>query len=179
MTEKLINTFEEGVIALLLVAMTLLVFVEVILRFGFNTGVMWMEEITLLLSAWMVLFGASYGIRVGAHIGVDALVRHVRPSLRRIYGIIAVSLSMVYCGLIAYGAWVYLVKIRRIGIELEDLPWPKWIAHSILLIGMVLLALRLGQLLLQIFRGQTSGFTMADEASKALEDIKIETEARS
>jgi len=178
MIANFLNKIEEGIIALLLVTMTLLVFTEVVMRFGFNTGVMWMEEVTLHVSAWMVLFGASYGVRVGAHIGVDALIKHVDPKLQRIFGIIAVSLSILYCALLSYGAWVYLAKIYSIGIEMEDLPVPKWIAHSIMLLGMLLLAYRLGVLLLQILRGETRGFEMADEAHKALEDIKADKEFR-
>ena len=66
MLSRLINSAEEVIIALLLVTMTLLVVFEVVLRFGFGTGVLWMEELTLHMSAWFVLFGASYGVKVGA-----------------------------------------------------------------------------------------------------------------
>ena len=178
MNASFFNKIEEGIIALLLVSMTLLVFVEVVMRFGFHTGFMWVEELTLHISAWMVLFGASYGVRVGAHIGVDALIKHVSPGLQRVFGVIAVSLSILYCALLGYGAWIYLSKIHKIGIEMEDLPFPKWIAHSIMLFGMILLALRLFILLIQIIRGKTRGFEMADEAKKALEDIKAGQELR-
>jgi C4-dicarboxylate transporter DctQ subunit len=90
-----------------------------------------------------VLFGVSYGLKVGAHIGVDAFVRLFRPLGQRILTGIAILLSLVYCGLFIYGAWVYLEKMHMIGIELEDIPIQTWIAHSILLIGLVLLSLRL------------------------------------
>ena len=75
MLSRIINSIEETIICLLLASMTLLVFVEVVMRFMFGIGVMWAQELTLHLSAWMVLFGVSYGIKVGAHIGVDALVK--------------------------------------------------------------------------------------------------------
>jgi TRAP-type C4-dicarboxylate transport system permease large subunit len=140
---QLIDKTEEAIISLLLVAMTLLVFWEVILRFGFGTGVSWGQEATLHLSAWFVLFGVSYGLRVGAHIGVDAFVRMFRPLGQRILTTIAILLSLVYCGLFVYGAWVYLAKMRMIGIELEDIPVQTWLAHGILLVGLVLLSLRL------------------------------------
>ena len=51
---QIINNLEEAIIALLLASMTILVFVEVVLRFGFGIGFMWGEEVTLHLSAWMV-----------------------------------------------------------------------------------------------------------------------------
>jgi C4-dicarboxylate transporter DctQ subunit len=73
-----------------------------------------------------------------------------------------------------YGAWVYLHKLLKIGIELEDLPVPKWIAHSILLLGFGLLALRLLELGGRILKGTSSGFEHADEAKEALRDVEKE-----
>ena len=127
--------------------MTLLVLVEVVMRFGFNTGFLWVQELTLHASAWLVLFGASYGIKVGAHIGVDSVVKMIPSGTRRWVSMAAVGLSLIYCGLFMYGGWIYLAKMLKIGIELEDLPIPRWIAHSVLFIGFFLLALRLIQLL--------------------------------
>lgn len=168
MFSRIINSIEESIIALLLASMTLLVFLEVVLRFGFGKGLMWAQELTLHLSAWMVLFGVSYGIKVGSHIGVDALVKIMPPTARRVISGIAVSACLFYCGLFMKGSWVYLTKIQMIGIELEDMPIPKWIAHSILFIGMVLIAIRLLILLWAIFTGKADGFKLADEAKESM-----------
>ena len=169
---RIVNGLEEGIISLLLVTMTLLVFLEVVLRFGFHIGFLWVEELTLHLSAWMVLFGASYGVKVGSHIGVDALVRVLPSQTRRIVTLVAIALCLVYCVLFIEGAWVYLAKVHKIGIELEDLPIPKWIAHSILLIGFVLLAIRFLQLGWMVITGKTDGFRHADEAKDALKQLE-------
>jgi len=168
MFSRIVNGLEEAIISLLLASMTLLVFVEVVLRFGFGTGLMWAQELTLHLSAWMVLFGASYGVKVGSHIGVDALVKVLPPLPRRIVSGIAVLCCLVYCALFIEGAWVYLSKVHSIGLELEDLPIPKWIAHSILLIGMLMLAWRLLQLLWAIITGRQDGFKLSDEAQESM-----------
>ena len=165
---RIVNQAEEAIISLLLVAMTLLVFTDVVLRFGFNAGMIWSEELTLHLSAWFVLFGVSYGLKVGAHIGVDALVRQFSPLGQRILTGIAVVLSLVYCGLFIYGAWIYLSKMKKIGIELEDLPIPTWVAHGILLIGFVLLSIRLLELLWAVATGRKSGFGHKDEAEESM-----------
>jgi C4-dicarboxylate transporter, DctQ subunit len=168
MVVRLINNLEEIIIALLLATMTLLVFVEVVLRFGFGIGLMWSQELTLHLSAWMVLFGASYGIKVGSHIGVDALVKILPPAVRKIVSGVSVIACLVYCGLFSEGAWVYLSKMHKIGIELDDMPIQKWVAHSILLIGMLLIAVRLLILLWGIFTGKAEGFQLADEAKESM-----------
>jgi len=174
MFARLTDQLEEGVISLLLVGMTVLVFVEVVMRFVFSAGFLWVEELTLHISAWMVLFGASYGVKVGAHIGVDAIVRLLPPAVRRLASMFAVVLCLVYCALFGYGAWVYLAKVHKIGIELEDMPIPKWIAHSILFIGFILLAIRFLQLLVALMRGETEGFRAVDEATEVLEHLKRE-----
>ncbi|WP_426417107.1 TRAP transporter small permease [Aestuariirhabdus sp. LZHN29] len=164
----IINSLEEGFLRFLLVGMTLLVFVEVVLRFGFNTGIHWAQEITLLMSAWFVLFGVSYGIKVGAHIGVDAFVKLLPEKPRRLAAIVAVLLCLFYCGLFLYGGWVYLSKLHMIGIELEDVPIPKWIPTSILFIGFVLLSIRFVLLLWNLITGQAEGFKLADEAKESM-----------
>ncbi len=152
--------------------MTLLVFIEVVMRFGFNTGFMWMQELTLHMSAWMVLFGASYGVKVGAHIGVDAVIKLVSPEKRRWLSMIAVILCLVYCVLILYGGWIYLAKVYSISIELDDMPVQKWVAHSILFFGFILLSVRFLQLFRDIYTGKASGFNLADEAANALKEAE-------
>lgn len=164
----IIGKIEEAIIAMLLASMTLLVFGEVVLRFGFGIGMMWAQELTLHLSAWMVLFGVSYGIKVGSHIGVDALVKILPPKVRRVIGGVAVAACLFYTGLFMKGSWVYLAKMHKIGIELDDMPIPKWVAHSILLIGMALIAIRLLILLWGVFTGKNEGFTLTDEAKESM-----------
>lgn len=173
---NLIHKLEENIIALLLVAMTLVVFVETILRFFFGTGVLWAEELTLHLSAWLVLFGASYGLRVGAHIGVDFAVKKFPEQAQRVLTLIMLALALLYCALFIYGAWVYLDKMVMIGIELEDIPVPKWAAHSILLVGFVLIAIRLLEIGVRVFKGEQTRLMMHDEADEAVH-LKQEAEA--
>jgi C4-dicarboxylate transporter DctQ subunit len=169
MISKLTTRLEEGFLAILLVSMTLLVFAEVIMRFVFGAGIHWAQEVTLLLSAWFVLFGASYGVKVGCHIGVDVFVKMLPPGVHRGVTIFALLLSLVYCGLFMYGSWIYLSKLHMIGIELEDLPVAKWIPTSILFIGFVLLAFRLSQLLWKVLKGEEEGFHLVDEAKESME----------
>ena len=171
MLARIVTNVEEGIVSLLLVVMTLVVFVEVVLRFGFNTGMIWADELVLHLSAWMVLLGASYGVKVGSHIGVDAVVRLLPSAVRRVVTLVAIVLCLIYCWLFIQGSWVYLQKVHRIGIELEDLPIEKWLAHSILLIGFVLLAIRFLMLGWHVLQGKSDSFGFADEAKEALETL--------
>ena len=93
---RVIDRLKEGFVSFLLVGMTLLVFFEVVMRFGFNTGFLWVQELTLHASAWLVLFGAFYGIKVDAHIGVDSVIKMIPSRPRRWVSMAAVGLSPIY-----------------------------------------------------------------------------------
>ncbi|KJR98118.1 MAG: C4-dicarboxylate ABC transporter permease [Desulfobulbaceae bacterium BRH_c16a] len=165
---RIINRAEEAIICILLVAITILVFTDVVMRFGFNMGLMWSQELTLHMSAWFVLFGASYGLKVGSHIGMDAFVKLFPAGGRRILTGIGAILALVYCYLVLYGSWIYLAKMKKIGITMEDLPIPVWIANGMLFVGFVFLTVRLLILLWGVITGKTDSFKHADEAKESL-----------
>ncbi len=179
MFARLINSLEEGVISLLLVALALVIVFEIATRLlapaliglGYLPNILWAEELTLTIAAWMVLFGASYGVKVGSHIGADVIVRLLPDRWRRIAGLFAVGLCLVYCALFLYASWEMVKQGFDIGIEMEELPVPEWVAESILLIGFSMLFVRFAQLGLAIIQGKTMGFHLADEASEALEEL--------
>ena len=180
MLGNIINKFEESFLSLLLVCMTLLVFSEVVLRFGFNTGIDWSQEVTLYMMAWFVLFGASYGVKVGAHIGVDSFVKLFPLKIRRVLGVVSVSICIGYCIIFMIGAWNYLAKLKQINIEMEDLEFERWISESIIFLGFLFLIFRFLQLMIKIFKGEAEGFSHIDEAKESLElaaQIKEEEQA--
>ncbi len=68
---QLTDKVEETLIAFFLGAMTILTFVNVVMRYIFNDNILWAVEVTVFLFAWMVLVGASYGVKKHFHIGCD------------------------------------------------------------------------------------------------------------
>ena len=169
---RVLNKVEEAIICLLLVTTTGLVFMDVVMRFGFNSGFIWSQELTLHMSAWFVLFGASYGVKQGSHIGVDAFVKLFPLMGRRLLTTIGCLLALAYCGLVIYGGWIYLSKVRRIGIQLEDIPVATWAARSILIVGFVFLTIRILILLWNVIRGEADVFRHVDEAKESMEIVE-------
>ena len=102
-----VNTIEETLIAILLGLMTLITFVNVVLRYGFNSSLIWGLEVTLIFFAWMVLLGISYGFKITAHLGVDALINLMPDRGRRISAMIAAACCFVYAALVLKGSWDY------------------------------------------------------------------------
>ncbi|MGB1092464.1 MAG: TRAP transporter small permease [Oceanobacter sp.] len=169
---KFINRLEDILIGLMLVTITLLVFVEVVARFGFNTGIHWVQEATLLTSAWMVLLGAAWLVRERAHICVDALTDRLSPEVRRWVLLFAIAIGLTYCGMFLKSSWVYVSKLHMIGIELEDIAIPKWTVVAGLLVGFGLLTLRLLELAVAVWKFEAKGFHEHKESE--LHDTKLD-----
>ncbi len=102
-----IDRIEETGIAVILGLMTAMTFANVVARYGFNSNIFYALELTVFLFAWLVLLGASYGVKKTLHLGVDALVNALPFSSRRTLGLIAVAVCLAYALLLLKGSWDY------------------------------------------------------------------------
>ena len=174
-----LNRIEESFLALMLVGMTLVTFMQVVARYVFNYSFTWAMELTDVLFAWLIFIGASYGVRVGAHIGIDMLVRKLGASAARNVALVATALCMTYSLLLAVGGWQYLAKLYDVGIYMQDIPLPQWMPRVVLPLGFGLLTLRFAQVFYKLLTGGEAHL-LGDEAEDALklrEDIDQESDA--
>ena len=158
---------EEGLITFLMAAMTLVTFMQVIARYVFNYSFVWALELTGVMFAWLIFVGMSYGVRVGAHIGVDAAVKLLGKRPARFVESIAAILCVVYALMVVFGSVQYVYKIYSVGIMMQDIPIQSWIPRVILPLGFLLLAFRFAQILWRIANGQEAHL-LGDEAKEAL-----------
>lgn len=112
--ESFIDRIEETLIAFLLGAMTLITFANVVARKGFNSNILWGLELTVFLFGWLVLLGASYAVKKGSHLGVDAILNMVSAPVRRVFGLIAVGVCIAFTLLLLKGAWDYWANFANL-----------------------------------------------------------------
>ena len=91
--------------------MALAVFVNVVLRYGFSSGLPASEELSRLLFVWMVFIGATAAYPAGEHMAFTSLVGMLRnrPALFMTMTIFIRLLVLVACTLIGWGAWQQVV----------------------------------------------------------------------
>jgi C4-dicarboxylate transporter DctQ subunit len=111
---SLTDRFEENLIAIILGAMTLITFANVVARYVFNSNILWALEGTVFLFAWLVLLGASYAVKIGAHLGVDAVTNMLSPSGRRTVALVAVSVCLAFSFLLLKGSWDYWANFAEL-----------------------------------------------------------------
>jgi C4-dicarboxylate transporter DctQ subunit len=163
-----LNRLEEWLIAFILACMTLITFTQVVARYIFNYSFVWALEVNTFLFGGLIFFGMAYGVRVGTHIGVDAVVKTMSPRAARIAGALAAALCVVYSVIMFYGGTLYVDKMYQIGIEAQDVPIPQWVPRLVLPIGFGLLIVRYSMQFYRIVTGKEAGFHLADEAAEAL-----------
>lgn len=138
---NVINHLEEGFMGVTLAFMTLLTFIQVVLR-EFGTGWVWSLEATTYAFAWLVLIGMSYGVRTQSHIAVDLATRKLPAPVRRVVALTAVGLCLVYCGFMFYGGSVFVDRLMVLGNNARDIPLPRWLLTGIMPVAFALLAYR-------------------------------------
>ncbi len=91
--------------------MALAVFVNVVLRYGFGSGVAASEELSRLLFVWMVFIGATAAYPAGEHMAFTSLVALLRDKPVAMTGITVLIRALVVfaCALVAWGAWQQVV----------------------------------------------------------------------
>lgn len=194
------DKFEETLIALLLGAMTIITFANVVAR-ARDTNILWALEATVYLFAWMVLLGASYGVKHTFHIGVDVIVRLLPANVRRTVTLVAVFACLVFCLLMLKGSWDYwwAFASKRAFLEVNDIPmpaflqfladWlndgeeyekiPRFIPYFVLPLSMSLLTIRFVQAAIRVYKGEQELLVESHEAESAIAEQNAEQHSAS
>jgi C4-dicarboxylate transporter DctQ subunit len=138
---RILDRLEEILIASLMAAATILIFISVVHRFG--TGVRflypylirihisWAQELCIYMFIWMAKFGAAYGVRTGIHVGVDVLINRLNPRWQK--GVTFVVGTM--------GA-KFVIELMSTDQVSPDLELPSWIVYACIPLGSYLMSFR-------------------------------------
>ena len=97
----------HGVMAICLGVMATVVFVNVVLRYGFGTGIAASEELSRLLFVWTVFVGAAAAYPKGELMAFTLLLTRLegKPRARAVLTIVIRLLVIAASGMVALGAW--------------------------------------------------------------------------
>lgn len=108
--ERLFLAANRWALILILAAMSLIIFTNVVLRYVFGESIPWGEEVSRHLMIWLTFVGAGPVLRYGGHIAVenlqDALPRRIAVALRVL---VALLLFAFFVFMVWYG-WLYMER---------------------------------------------------------------------
>ena len=109
---------------------------NVLLRYGFNTGSVWSQELEWHLMSPICLFGMSYALRHGEHVRVDVLFASYSQRNKYLVEFVTALLSMAISLIIIKLSWAYVLQSWSIGIS------GRYILKGLIPLGFALLFLQ-------------------------------------
>ena len=97
--------FLSVIIAIMLAVMVVLVFGNVVMRYGFNSGITLSEELSRWLFVWLTFLGAVIALNERGHLGTDTLVARLPVMGKKICLGVSYALMLYMCWLIFWGTW--------------------------------------------------------------------------
>lgn len=128
-----------------LLAMTLMVTMDVTLRYVFNAPTKWANEFSAYLAVLVIFLGISYVLRENAHIRVDVVVRKLPRRAQDWIRVITSVILLGYIIILFHLTWDVLVMnfaINKSSFTAMDVPiWPiqAFIPLGLAIMGLLLI----------------------------------------
>ena len=98
MLKKIWDNLEEFIIVPLIFAMSVIIFIQVIMRYVFQNSLTWSEELARYMFVWLVYFSVSFTARRQKHIRIDAAInlypKKLRPYVEILSEVIVLAFSI-------------------------------------------------------------------------------------
>jgi len=165
---RFLDHLEEWLIAFLMGAATLLIFVAVVHRYAagahypvflqpvqdfllrINLG--WAQELCIYMFIWMAKFGAAYGVRTGIHVGVDVLVKRLRPERQKLVILFGLMGGVLFTAVIGTMGAKFVYGLMGTDQTTPDLEWPSWVVYLCIPLGSYLMCFRFLQVAVHYWR---------------------------
>ena len=151
---RILDRLEEWLVASLMGAATVVIFVAVVHRYAsalpipglqdwlLRINLSWAQELCIYLFIWMAKFGAAYGVRTGIHIGVDVLINRLPDRVRARFIVFGLLAGAFFTGIIGTLGADFVWKIAHTDQVSADLELPMWIVYLAIPCGSYLMCFR-------------------------------------
>jgi C4-dicarboxylate transporter, DctQ subunit len=110
--DKILSFFEEWTLFIAVMAALLALFVNVVLRYGFNYSLAWSEELVREVIIYTTFIGCSAAVKNRSMIKIDASVQ-LFPRLKPALTLFSNFATAVFAGMMIYFGWLMVaLQIR-------------------------------------------------------------------
>lgn len=138
---KLIKPLEwiENTIAVVsMTAVSLLVFGNVVSRYGFSYTPIWSEELSRFLVVWSIFIGVAIGVRKNQHIGVDAIIRFLPHKLKLASEVLLNLIGVVVIAILVNNSFEFIQQTREFEQLSPAMRIPMYIPYVAMPVGLSL-----------------------------------------
>ncbi len=116
---------------LLIVGMVVIVFANVVLRYAFNSGILWSEEVALLFAVWFIFISFGLGVKQKLHIVINLMPREkISAGLNRALDVLN-ELTVIVVGVVMVWFGTILVQFTMTSI-MPATKWPAGLLYAVL-----------------------------------------------
>ena len=134
---------EEYVLFLMVLQMGISVFIQVVMRYLFQSAITWLDELVHIEVVFLTFFGASLCIKYGAHISVDALKKSVhREPYRSVMEVLNHLVMAVYVAIVVYFGMKLISAMTTYTHYTPTLRIPKHYLYFVVCVALALIGIR-------------------------------------
>jgi C4-dicarboxylate transporter DctQ subunit len=134
---------EEYVLFLMVLQMGISVFIQVVMRYLFQSAITWLDELVHIEVVFLTFFGASLCIKYGAHISVDALKKSVhREPYRSVMEVLNHLVMAVYVAMVVYFGMKLISAMTTYTHYTPTLRIPKHYLYFVVCVALALIGIR-------------------------------------
>lgn len=139
---KALMGIEDSVNGFLLLSATIVLFINVIMRYVFHSASTWAEEAIRYAIIWVTFFGGSICVRNKMHVGIDIFVMYAPKLLKKILSAFAQLTGAIFTGFVTYYGWQITVLVIETAQKSPAMLMPMWIVYISMPIGSALMTIR-------------------------------------
>ena len=141
---SLLGYFENTFSILLLLSATLVLFINIVLRYLFNSGLSWAEEYISYAMIWATFLGASICVRQKAHVAMTLILDGVKSETKRkIYQAVLRLVSILFCVWVLYLGIKQVIFLKGMDQTSPAMRLPMYFPYLAIPIGFGLMVIRL------------------------------------
>ncbi len=138
---KVLSKIEQSFIAILLLFIAVILFINVVLRF-FGTSIMWAEEFARYAIVWITFIGSSVCVYKGAHIGVDVIMNILGEKPKKILSIVLAVFSLLFSLVFTYYSYKITMNVHGTNQVSSTMGIPMYFVYAAMPIGGLLMSIR-------------------------------------
>lgn len=135
---KPLEWIENSIAVISMATVSLLVFGNVVSRYGFNYTPIWSEELSRFLVVWSIFIGVAIGVRKNQHIGVDALIRFLPHKLLLASEVLLNLIGVVVIGILVFNSFEFIQHTREFEQLSPAMRIPMYIPYIAMPVGLTL-----------------------------------------
>lgn len=156
MLKYLDEHFEESLVVLMMAAMSVIIGLQIFMRYVMGASLSWSEELSRYLFIWATYLGVAYGVRKDAHIRVSMVTDMMSPRNAAYIRILTHVIFGAFAVFVMYQGWIMVEKTFRFGQKSASLGIPMGFVYLAPLTGFAFTILRLVQAIWLDLRAATS-----------------------